>query len=1571
MSKPLQVLILEDQPADAELVIFELEQAGFEFEWQRVYSETDYLAHLHPELDLILSDYTMPQFNAVRALTLLQQHNFDIPFIVVTGTMTEEVAVDCMRRGADDYLLKDRLTRLSETVKQSLRQKALRDEKIQAQRHLQESVQRFLALFEFSPIGMAMIDAKGQFLQANSAFQQIFSYEEADLPSLSFSQLIHEEDQARYMSDCQNLLGNNLDYFKYEMRYYHKKGHIVWGETTMFLLKEHKPTDCIITIVQDVTERKQTEILLSNQARQQRAVADLGQEALLGNGMVQIMDQAVKVVVETLDVTYCKILELQPDARTLLLKAGIGWPENAIGQASIDLEANSPAAYTLQAHEPVIIDNLRTENRFNGSGATLSNQDAISEVSVLIPGKERPFGVLGIETTRPHTFTQDEVSFLEAVANILATAIERQLAEDALRENEARYRAIVEDQTEFICRWRPDRTLIFVNEAYCRCHAKEAVELIDQDFLPHIFEADRVEIARQLAALGRENPIVVTEHRVVAPNGEISWQHWTNRAIFSDNGNLSEVQSVGRDVTNRRLAEEALRQSETRYKTLFEKAPAAIFTKDRDGFYTSVNQNTLTYWSRNPVGFSDAELLPPEVAVPLREADLQVMKTGQELVFEEYMSTPNGSRIVLSHKVPLRDADQEIVGILGISLEITERKRMEEALRESERRYQTLAALSPVGIFRTDAQGDRIFYANERLQQKFGPGPLEILAQRWIDAIHVDDRDQVLQMMAKAVAKQSVFQIEYRLHQASGQQIWVLVRGVPEEDANGEIVGYIGTVTDITERKLAEEQMVTLYNAERKRYAEAEALREAALALVSTVDLDQVIERILAELQNVVPFDSASVQLRENDRLKIIGGRGFENLEEVLGYTFMVRPETPNARVFDSQEPVIIDDVLQTEYAYAFRHKPHDGHPSIRNWLGVPLRIGEEIIGMLTIDRHQPNFYNEAHAKTAQAYAAQAAIAIENARLLAEMERRVDQLALLHELDHAISVSQRIEDVYQAFVGHTSRIMPYHYMSIALLKEDYVQFDFINGVGQAMVGSEQPLSGSALGWVIAQGQPLVRHNIGVDMRFIEDKEWDEGGIQSIMIIPLKVKREVIGTWNIGHRQISAYDPDNLAMAQAMGDQLAIAIENNRLREQAQQEITERKQAQEALEIERSSLAHRVSERTAELSRANAELARASRLKDEFLASMSHELRTPLNAILGMGEVLTEEVYGPLTEKQAKSVRTIEQSGKHLLSLINDILDLSKIGAGKLQLEIGQVSVERLCQASLQFIRQTALKKQIKISSHYDKNFDSLQADERRLKQILVNLLSNAVKFTPEGGQIKLAVIGDETNGVIHFVVEDSGIGIPKEYMEHLFQPFVQLDSRLSRQYAGTGLGLSLVYRLTEMHGGSVTVESEVDQGSHFTVSLPLQSNQLIVIDPEPMIAETESKQKNVSSGSPPLILLVEDNQANVDMMSEYLTSIGYQIVIAYNGLQGLERAKETHPDLILMDIQMPELDGLETLKQIRAHQDIIAAIPIIAVTALAMPGDRERCLAAGANEYLSKPLSLKNLAQLIEQHLKV
>lgn len=451
-----------------------------------------------------------------------------------------------------------------------------------------------------------------------------------------------------------------------------------------------------------------------------------------------------------------------------------------------------------------------------------------------------------------------------------------------------------------------------------------------------------------------------------------------------------------------------------------------------------------------------------------------------------------------------------------------------------------------------------------------------------------------------------------------------------------------------------------------------------------------------------------------------------------------------------------------------------------------------------------------------------------------------------------------------------------------------------------------------------------------------------------------------------HRKQTQFPVEIQLTRTAVDDQLYLTI--------AVRDVTEHKRMSHALEHERAQLAKRVSERTAALQAANQQLEHVAKMKDEFFASMSHELRTPLNAIIGLSQALTADAYGEIAPAHTRPIHLINESGQHLLDLINDILDVSKIEAGKFSLDKERVHVASICAMSVGMVKQAANDKQIEVTMHDDPDVQFLEADPRRLKQILVNLLSNAVKFTPERGKVSLRVKGDAERKFVYFVVSDTGIGIANEQMEQLFEPFVQLDSRLARQYNGTGLGLALVQRLTNLHGGRVSVKSEEGKGSQFVIALPwvVDSGQKVDVGIDWLVdsADVVAAQPEESSAElpPPLVLLAEDNDINIATLYDFLEFRGCRIIVAHDGVEAIKMAKKHLPDLILMDVQMPNMDGLEATRHLR-DDDATSEIPIIALTGLAMSGDRDRCLAAGASDYLSKPFQLDDLIDTMDTQL--
>lgn len=567
-----------------------------------------------------------------------------------------------------------------------------------------------------------------------------------------------------------------------------------------------------------------------------------------------------------------------------------------------------------------------------------------------------------------------------------------------------------------------------------------------------------------------------------------------------------------------------------------------------------------------------------------------------------------------------------------------------------------------------------------------------------------------------------------------------------------------------------------------------------------------------------------------------------------------------------------------------------------------------------------------------------------------------DRLMTINDIQHNLLSANAAESVAKIALEHLAQLVP------STLGTVY-RYDMDMQIAHVLASTTSPDSPIATGKQIPcpfeQRIPtaLVKQIYYVpDVRELPEKNevLSKEGVRSLIFALFVVKDEILGALHLGAPEPNAYTQEHVNIVHEVAHLLTTAVHQTNLRAE--------------LNNYTHTLEEKVQARTAELHLANAELARANRLKDEFLASMSHELRTPLTSILAKSEAFQEGVFGPMNEKQTRSVQVIEQSGRHLLSLINDILDLAKIGAGYMELHPVPTAIVTICESSLSLVRDMAQQKQVTIEScAVDPNL-VLEADPQRLKQMLVNLLSNAVKFTEENGRIGLDVRVDEASAKIHFTVWDTGIGIDAERMDSIFTPFVQLDGTLARQHEGTGLGLALVSRLTKLHGGTVTVESEPGQGSRFTLSLPLKVPDRKTLG-ETAVANGWYYDEEMIEKRPFHILLVEDNQITAETLSDYLQYLKYSVTLAHNGQMALDIVEENEPDLILMDVQMLGMDGLEATRRLRANPER-SRIPIIALTALAMTGDEERCLKAGATEYISKPIPIAKLRELVRKYEK-
>jgi signal transduction histidine kinase/ActR/RegA family two-component response regulator len=602
-----------------------------------------------------------------------------------------------------------------------------------------------------------------------------------------------------------------------------------------------------------------------------------------------------------------------------------------------------------------------------------------------------------------------------------------------------------------------------------------------------------------------------------------------------------------------------------------------------------------------------------------------------------------------------------------------------------------------------------------------------------------------------------------------------------------------------------------------------------------------------------------------------------------------------------------------------------------RTLLSTPMILQDEVVGVLAMWRTDVAPFDERERQLLEEFAVQGAIVLRQVDLMrsleargAELSDKVEQLEALREVDEAVGSSLDLDEVLERVVANAVRLTNLGFGDITLSTEGGSILEFDKATDSFHVrgryGSSPALwerlrdividrKSSLVGQTALADQPLEIPDLAAADRdeFLDTILRD--GWRSVLAVPMIAGDETIGVLVIRRRGTGDFPPDVVELLETFASQSAVAIVNARLYRELETQSQE-------LEI-------------------------ASNHKSEFLASMSHELRTPLNAVIGFSEVLLERMFGEINERQEEYLRDIWNSGRHLLELLNEILDLSKVEAGQMVLDPSTFSVAGALEYTLAMVRERAAAHTLTISVDIADDVGEIEADELRFKQVILNLLSNAVKFTPDGGRVSVRAYREGTDLVV--TVTDTGIGVPPEDQEKIFDSFQQGGRGPARE-EGTGLGLTLCRRIVGLFGGRMWLESTVGEGSTFGFAIPA-------------VSRTTDVTATQRDGEFPVVVLVDDDRASLDLMSAYLDDAPVQVVRATDGVSGLDLIRKVLPAAVVLDIKLPRLDGWQVLAELKAADDT-AAIPVVIASVV---DDRPRGQALGAAVQLLKPVSRDDL----------
>ena len=854
-------------------------------------------------------------------------------------------------------------------------------------------------------------------------------------------------------------------------------------------------------------------------------------------------------------------------------------------------------------------------------------------------------------------------------------------------------------------------------------------------------------------------------------------------------GQERQVPSQPSPTVNQDAVKVEATETNARLQQMLAASPAVIYTTRASGdcacTFVSDNLRTVIGYSpqemtTDPKHWPD-NLHPQDAAQVIDKVAALIERGGGTLDYRFRHRDGHYIWIQDSFKVAFNDSGEPLE-LVGAWSDISERKiaqellqksyaemekRIEkrtEELEEGQKRLAYVLAVSPAITYATKATGDfGCTFASESSRQIMGYAPEEMLAEPnfWMNHLHPQDAPIVLEEFARLIP-QGGGNLEYRFLHKEGHYRWFQDTFQVLRDEKGDPFEIVGSWADITHRKLAE--------AVRELY-EASIVRRSPMAL-------KKLDSILESGREVLYLDRLSI-LRADPQERWLQATVTSGAEEHLdAIRIPLGPEGGRLAEAYLTKQLIVSDGDSPLPENLRLQPPYDQISSLRSQVFaiVPLILQDRAIGVLAADRTSNRVPFEASTlESLKSMATQAALALEHGRLYAAAQP-------------VISRSLHLSEVYPAFARAVRALLPYDRIGVVVPEKkslvmalSVAEPPLANWQGQTWENVE----GTAVEWVLKNSQPLVVKDLSAEQRFADSAFIAKEGIRSSLMVPLLAGGATVGVFFLDSLTRAAYTEEDISLVDPVAQQLALAIDNTRLF----QDIEEKGRQ---LEI-------------------------ANKHKSQFLANMSHELRTPLNAILGYSELILDNIYGEVPEKIRETLLRVEKNGRHLLGLINDVLDISKIEAGSITLVNSDYSMNDAVQTAVTAVGSLASEKKLELKTEVPPGLPRARGDERRTTQVLLNLLGNALKFT-ESGAVTLKV--SASDGMFRFSVTDTGPGIAETDQQRIFEEFRQAEGALISNRGGTGLGLAISKRIVELQGGRIWVESSPGKGSTFFFTLP-------------------------------------------------------------------------------------------------------------------------------------------------------